>query len=221
MSTLEPKCPSMTPGEAPLRSSRTCRPATSSRRGEDRRRLLGAVAGAGEHAVAGSPTAPSSGCALDRLARHDARLRLLRDTRPARPGTFVRRIPGKLSSGAVRIFLDGPALVVWPRAVAACRIGIVEQEPALVAVQFAQPPLAAVVAVRRGPLDAEHLAGVGIDDDAAPVFVDVDLDVAGLREEQRLRRRRRRGRASGTALSGPVEAAASSSRKPGEQCRNE
>ena len=43
----------------------------------------------------------------------------------------------------------------------------------------------AVVAVLARPLDAEHLAGKGIDDHAAPILVDVDLDVARLGETKR------------------------------------
>ena len=94
--------------------------------------------------------------------------------------------------------------------------GSSSEEPALVAVQFAQPPLPAIVAVLARPLDAEHFAGEGIDDDAAPIFVDVDLDVAGLGKAQwRVGWHRGRSRRAGRRhCPGAVDAAASTAQSP-------
>ena len=79
-----------------------------------------------------------------------------------------------------RILLDGLPLIVGPRPVGDVRFRIFEDEAALVAVQIAQPPLPAIVAVLARSLDAQHFAGEGIDDHPPPIFVDVDLDVARL-----------------------------------------
>ena len=128
--------------------------------------------------------------ALDRLARHDARLRF-RGIGARRVGIdFLRRVGESVFrhirlARIFRILLDRAPVVVRPRPVGNVRIRIFEQEAALVAVQFAQPPHVAIVAVLARPLDAEHFAGEGIDDHAPPVLVDVDLDVARLGETKR------------------------------------
>ena len=196
LSTFEPKRPSMTPGEAPRRSSKICSAATSSRAPRLERRVDGAFDDVGRgrrwrfgHGrVVGSVERHALDRDRGRLARDD--LGLIRKRAARRRRDIPRRPSGNPPARIVLVVVDrrgpdddaGVAQLLRGAAAPCPRDRRDNSAPASPRSDIAPLAhgLARAAGVRRGAAARrrEHLARIGVDDHAPAELVVIDFDIA-------------------------------------------